>query len=308
MINDAAELQYQKIVEICRKSQEIVDRRTNEIGVQGALKEMEPHESMWGAYAKEIGNSGILKQANFSGLLFNRARFLKHQFLDCDFSRSRWVFSFIENSDCSGSKFCGINTLIPPFVNSDCTNCDFTEAELNNIDLLGKNIFKDANFTNAKLSTSHSFFKNKKPQRKTKFSGAIMNGCNLVIKKELADEHNIPEKEIQLLLEQIFSPEQLKVMNIDFGGAANGQNKTSGCFIATAACGIDSQEVMILRHFRDSVLLNNALGRLFVRIYYQVSPGIASMIASSPKAKYIVRRLLIRPWAKFLRRAFNYKK
>ena len=68
---------------------------------------------------------------------------------------------------------------------------------------------------------------------------------------------------------------------------------SSGCFIATAAYGsyLDPH-VMVLRHFRDEVLLQSTMGIEFVKFYYKHSPPIADYIAQHDSLRTIFRLAL----------------
>jgi len=53
--------------------------------------------------------------------------------------------------------------------------------------------------------------------------------------------------------------------------------RKKGCFIATAVYGsYQKTEVIILRKYRDDILLSSKIGQIFVRIYYFLSPPFAS--------------------------------
>lgn len=65
------------------------------------------------------------------------------------------------------------------------------------------------------------------------------------------------------------------------------------CFIATAAYGSYMEpEVLVLRQFRDEVLLSNAPGREIVDWYYRTSPRYAAVIAGNETARLVARVLL----------------
>jgi hypothetical protein len=68
------------------------------------------------------------------------------------------------------------------------------------------------------------------------------------------------------------------------------------CFIATAAYGTPTTEqIDVLREFRDVVLLESAAGSQFVTLYYRLSPPIADFIARSDLSRTLVRELLVDP-------------
>jgi hypothetical protein len=74
------------------------------------------------------------------------------------------------------------------------------------------------------------------------------------------------------------------------GGDGSGGGGGGGCFIATAAYGSSIEpHVKILREFRDRFMLNNFIGRAFVKVYYRYSPPIADIIAKHPSLRFITR-------------------
>jgi hypothetical protein len=75
-----------------------------------------------------------------------------------------------------------------------------------------------------------------------------------------------------------------------------------GCFIATAAYGTKfAPDVMILKQYRDDILLRSSIGRASVQVYYLFSPPIAEVIEISGMLRKLVRNILVRPLAKVCR-------
>ena len=82
------------------------------------------------------------------------------------------------------------------------------------------------------------------------------------------------------------------------------KNKSS-CFIATAAFTYPSHEVYVLRQFRDRILRQHLVGRMFVSFYYKVSPPLAHWIERSPFRRRIIRRALL-PIVKIAQKAIDH--
>ncbi|MGE4231996.1 MAG: CFI-box-CTERM domain-containing protein [Bacteriovoracia bacterium] len=64
------------------------------------------------------------------------------------------------------------------------------------------------------------------------------------------------------------------------------------CFLATAVYGPTSQEVLILRNFRDQVLLKSSFGKWATKVYYFISRPIAILLLKAPVAARAVHFLL----------------
>lgn len=70
-------------------------------------------------------------------------------------------------------------------------------------------------------------------------------------------------------------------------------SSSDGCYIATAIYGsYDCPEVWTLRRFRDEYLKGSVFGRLFVRFYYAVSPGLVRRVGGRDFFRKPVKRVL----------------
>lgn len=74
---------------------------------------------------------------------------------------------------------------------------------------------------------------------------------------------------------------------------SGGSQKTGGCYIATAVYGsYDCPEVWTLRRFRDDNLARTKAGRLFIRVYYAVSPTLVRWFGSTRVFNHFWRKIL----------------
>ena len=90
---------------------------------------------------------------------------------------------------------------------------------------------------------------------------------------------SLPEnavKEAESLNVQVKDMQQNQISTTDENGlSVPTEKKKECCYIATAVYGsYDAPEVRVLRKFRDSKLLPYLPGRIFVKIYYAISPTI----------------------------------
>lgn len=81
------------------------------------------------------------------------------------------------------------------------------------------------------------------------------------------------------------------------------KSRKDGCFIATAVYdSYNAPEVIILREFRDEVLLKTNYGRAIVRYYYMVSPLVAKFISRKELLKKWVKLIMTEPIVRYLRK------
>jgi len=73
----------------------------------------------------------------------------------------------------------------------------------------------------------------------------------------------------------------------------NQSSSSSSCFVATVAYGTPlTEELDILRLWRDKVLKLSKLGSAFVRYYYRYGPYLATIVEKSDWLKAVVRKFI----------------
>ena len=119
----------------------------------------------------------------------------------------------------------------------------------------------------------------------------VCRNFNMYVSDHDSCKYATDDGNITRLMREISDKETLSNDKHEISETAS--NNTRGCYIATAVYGsYDSPEVIILRRFRDNVLQRHWWGRLFVRIYYFVSPPIAKWLKNTTSINSFVRRIL----------------
>lgn len=96
---------------------------------------------------------------------------------------------------------------------------------------------------------------------------------------------------------------RIEFLNVFHAHTLKRKRKSDGCFIATA-CYRDQacDEVLLFRRFRDEVLSEFLIGRIFINSYYVFSPVLAALLRRTPTASFMVRLVLLNPIYRYLRR------
>ena len=76
-------------------------------------------------------------------------------------------------------------------------------------------------------------------------------------------------------------------------GTTGGSSSGDGCYIATMTYGdYNAPEVLVLRNFRDDILLESSFGKLFVRSYYRYSPYFVEKLKNKKRINCLIRGVL----------------
>ncbi len=122
--------------------------------------------------------------------------------------------------------------------------------------------------------------------------GKICEEAGIPILK-LWTNYGVNEKYISEKLNQILSslpPKRMHHFELNSGGKT--KNK-KGCYVATCVYGTyDCPELWVLRRYRDEKLINTKSGKLFVKVYYAVSPIFVKYFGKIKILSKVARKIL----------------
>lgn len=90
-------------------------------------------------------------------------------------------------------------------------------------------------------------------------------------------------------------PEQTTRLNSSYSQPtrvpmSSSTKKSEGCYIATMAYGdYNHPKVIVLRRFRDDILAKSVYGRVFIKIYYWISPKLVKMLSNHKHINAAIR-------------------
>jgi hypothetical protein len=149
------------------------------------------------------------------------------------------------------------------------------------------NVIIGGDFTNANLTDAYFTIYE---YSSADFTGADLTGLRIYLDRSADFGQRKSLKQARENFVAGLSVEQRKQIIWDDATVAAG----SRC-IATAAFGTDTAyEVGALRKCRDVVLKRTGIGRICIALYEKTSPPIARMIADSPAARKLARRIIVR--------------
>jgi hypothetical protein len=77
--------------------------------------------------------------------------------------------------------------------------------------------------------------------------------------------------------------------------SSQSSSNSGGCYIATMVYGdYNHPQVMVLRDFRDEVLLHSLAGKIFVNLYYSISPTLVKVFKNKKYINNCIRNILNR--------------
>ena len=87
--------------------------------------------------------------------------------------------------------------------------------------------------------------------------------------------------------------EQLTAKVVDMFKGKPDPGKAGSCFVATVIFGERSEEVAILRKWRDERLSESIVGRKFVKAYYELGPFCATAVQGNAVIRRLARTVLL---------------
>lgn len=85
----------------------------------------------------------------------------------------------------------------------------------------------------------------------------------------------------------------LKNETVDVEKIMNENIKKQNCYVATLAYGdINHPQVELLRNYRDDTLSKSFFGKIFITIYYKISPTTVKLLMPFDRINYLIRTAL----------------